>query len=144
MKRIHLLAVADGEGAETFRPWFAALAGRGLRCGWLDYRGAGSIPLGLEEAAQAGAVRAVDVAEQRTVVVKARKGPAVLEDLLREHFRGCAAVLVRGAEGRVQDRLEALPEGRWRVRSAAGRIFEGSAEELIGRLSRPRPWGSEE
>jgi hypothetical protein len=29
--------------------------------------------------------------------VKTRRGPPVLRDLLREHFRGCRLVLVKGA-----------------------------------------------
>jgi hypothetical protein len=39
----------------------------------------------------------VAVEPQRTVAVKTRRGPPVLRDLLREHFRGCRLVLVKGA-----------------------------------------------
>jgi hypothetical protein len=41
-------------------------------------------------------MRAVSIGAGRTVSVKPMRGAPVLRDVLREHFRGCALVLVRG------------------------------------------------
>ena len=72
----------------------------------------------------------------------------MLRDLLREHFPGCALVLVSLAEGEAASApLEAVPalfaEGEgWRVEPPGG----GAAQRhdtagLAVALRRPRPWG---
>lgn len=96
MKAPHLLRVEDGP--QRFAPLIEAARAEGLRVGWLDF-GAPPVPMPepMESAAGLGVLRAVSVGEGRTVAVKPVKGAPVLKDLLREHFLGCALVLVRGA-----------------------------------------------
>lgn len=151
MKRLHLLR-HDGS-AEALTPLFKAARREGLRVGWLDLGaaaeapGAGAVPPELEAALAGGAFRAAAVAPDRTVAAKARSGPPVLRDLLREHFLGCALVVVRPGEGG-----EAHPElaeapwleadgDRFRVVPPAGAGLELTADALAARLRRPRPWG---
>lgn len=115
MKAPHLLCVAAPPAifAELLRSAVAA----DLRIGWLDLGEPPDPPAELAAAAEAGASRAVASGGPWNVAVKRRRGPAVLGDLLREHFVGCAAVLVRG---HVAAPVLA-PEGTgWRVSSAAG------------------------
>jgi hypothetical protein len=82
------------------------------------------------------------------VAVKALSGPPVLRDVLREHFLGCALVVVTArstaAFGQAPE-LEEAPalepaEGGYRVTppGEAGRVFAPGA--LAARLRRPRPW----
>jgi hypothetical protein len=74
-----------------------AARAEGLRVGWLDLDGeVGPVPDVLESAAGLGVLRAVSVGAGRAVSVKPMRGTPVLRDVLREHFRGCALVLVRG------------------------------------------------
>lgn len=174
MKRIHLLRFAGSP--EELEPLVRAAAEEGLRVGWLDLAGAappappepdGSPAAGLDGAVSAGAFRAVRVSPGRTVALKAVAGPPVLRDLLREHFLGCAAVVVRGsgsAAGEADDlaaagaeapsgpplrdgdaalaeapRLVAEGEGfRVEPPGRAGRRF--TAAQLAARLRKPRPW----
>lgn len=94
MKRSHLLR-------SEVEPWgleelVEALGRLGLRAGWLDLEGRADSPSPLAEAAGAGVLRAVSVGGGRVVSVKPVAGPTVLRDLLREHFAGCAVVVVRG------------------------------------------------
>jgi hypothetical protein len=153
VKRIHLLR-HDGP-AEALGPLIAAAREAGLRVGWLD-RVPGEakaevepVPASLGAAAGAGAFRSVSLADGRSVAVKALSGPPVLRDVLREHFLGCALVVLtaRGAEafGSVADELREAPEietaeGGYRVTppGEAGRVFAPGA--LAARLRRPRPW----
>lgn len=139
MRAPHLLRV--DAPPEAFATLFAAAKAEGLRLGWLDLGAAPAVPAALETAAAAGALRAVAVGEGRVVAAKALAGLPVLHDLLREHFLGCAAVLVRG-EGGVRDpegalaaapQLEGVGEG-WRL---GGEAEPGSAP-LLARLRRPR------
>lgn len=147
MKRIHLLC-HDG-GPEALAPLFEAARREGLRVGWLDLAAAGeeAVPPALGPALEGGAFRAAAVAPGRTVAAKARSGPPVLRDLLREHFLGCALVVVRPAGGgEAHPELEGAPRleaegGRFRVVPPAGAALELSADALAGRLRRPRPWG---
>ena len=136
MKRPVLLAV--GEGAATYRGLLDAVAAAGERAGWLDLAASGeSSPAGLEAAAAAGVLRAVAFGGGRVRVVKPVRGEPVLDDLLREHFRGCRLVLVRGGEGAA--RLE--PEGDgWRLLPAAGAAVRLSTAELVANLGRPSFW----
>lgn len=134
-RRPVLLAVADT--AAAYAGLLRALAELGGRAGWLELGAPAAPPAGLEEAAAAGVLRAVAVGGQRVTTVKPIRGAAVLDDLLREHFRGCRLVLVRGGEGLV--RLTA-DGGGWRLESPAGRSVQRSTAELLASLSRPSFW----
>lgn len=151
MKRIHLLRYRGEPGALT--PLLQAARGEGLRVGWLDLPGEGPAPLppSLEAASSAGAFRSVAVGGRHSVAVKLAGGPPVLRDLLREHFLGCALVVVRRVDepgegaSRMAADLAAVPEltvgeGEFRVTppGEAGRAFQ--APVLAARLRRPRPW----
>ena len=136
MKRPHLLRVEAPP--ETFAPLFAIAAAAGLRLGWLDLAAPlPPLPEALAEAARQGAQRAVAAGAEGTVVVKPRRGAAVLNDLLREHFLGTVAVLVRGAVEAPQ--LTSLGGDQWRVETPEG-TSEMTTEGLVTRLRRPRPW----
>lgn len=95
MKTPHLARVEAPP--EAFASLIAAARAEGLRVGWLDLGPAVEPPAPLAGAADLGVLRAVAVGAQRTVTVKPMTGAPVLKDLLREHFLGCALVLVRGA-----------------------------------------------
>jgi hypothetical protein len=95
VKAPHLLCVE--EGPEGFAPLVEAARADGLRIGWLELAEAAPLPDVLASAAGLGVLRAVSVGGGRTVAVKPLRGEPVLKDLLREHFLGCALVLVRGA-----------------------------------------------
>jgi hypothetical protein len=147
VKRIHLLRV--DAGPETFAPLVAAARAAGLRLGWLETGAPAPLPASLAAAAAAGVLRAVAVGEGMSAAVKPLAGPPVLHDLLREHFRGCAAVLVRGGLAPA-DTAGLAPVGggetgaasRWRVTVSSGERTL-STDELIARLRKPRPWGDE-
>jgi len=139
----HLLRVDDSP--ERFAALFAAVRAEGLRVGWLDLGAASAHPRPqpLEAASTLGALRAVAVGGDRIVAVKPIKGAPVLRDLLREHFRGCALVLIRG-ESLLPELLEiavlrAVGDD-WAVTAAgeAARAFTSAA--LAAALRRPRPW----
>jgi hypothetical protein len=151
LRRAHRLRVEAPP--ERFAALVAAMADAGLRAGWLDLApaapaGAGepaappaAVPADLEAAAVAGVLRAVALSAGRSVAVKPRKGEPVWEDLLREHFRGCALVLVRGE-------VEAPPlltpdaeGGGWSVAPPGGAVRSYTTAELVAALRRPRPWG---
>lgn len=127
--------VAVDEAPAAFRSLFEAARERGARVGWLDLSRPVEPPYELAEAASAGACKAVAARAGRSVTLKTTRGEPVLRDLLREHFLGCALVLVRGREGRprlVPDadafQLELAPERKLRL--AAG--------PLLDELLRPR------
>ncbi len=135
------------EGPEAFAELFAAAAALGLRLGWLELDLVVEPPPPLAAAAAAGAFRAVAVSSPvgggagQNMAVKPRRGPSVPDDLLREYFLGCAAVLVRGASPRATARLTPGPAG-FRLRGSeegAPEIGPLSAAELAARLRRPRP-----
>jgi hypothetical protein len=146
MKRIHLLRY-QGEPA-ALEALFEAIRAEGLRAGWLelDSQPGGEGPAG--DAVAAGAFRAAAVTPGRVVSVKRVTGPPVLRDLLREHFLGCALVVVRpGGAGSALDAelaevptLELAPDG-YRITAAGQAAHELSAEALASRLRRPHPWG---
>lgn len=125
----------------------AAVRQNMLRCGWLEWRPEAIEPLAsppshLAEPAGLGVMRAVEVTASESVTVKPRRGPAVLADVLREHFRGCALVLVYAS---TDDGLPEVPilswnGTTWQVTGASGTLWQGSAEDLAARLRRPKPW----
>ena len=126
-----------------FEVLVAAVRHAGHRVGWLDLgdpssEAPGPLPEELATAADLGALRAVSVAGGRSVAIKPLRGAPVLRDLVREHFRGCRLVLVRGT---VEAPTLEPEDGGWRVRRADGRSFPLSTEELVTRLNRPQPWG---
>jgi hypothetical protein len=128
VKRPVLLRVEDSP--QTFAPLFSAAAAGGLRLGWLELNvpPGQPVPEDPASAADLGALRAVAVEEGRTVVIKPRRGPAVLEDLLREHFRGAAVVLVRGEVE--APRLTATEDGAWQVEMGKGKYRKDTASLL--------------
>jgi hypothetical protein len=135
------------EGPERFAALFAAARVLDLRIGWLDLTAAAPDPLppDLEAAATAGALRAVAVGGGRSVAVKPMRGAPVIGDLLREHFRGCVLVLVRGSlpnptpPNLPPARLNSEEESfRVTPTGEAGRLY--TASELAAVLRRPRPW----
>lgn len=137
MKVPHLLRVT--EPPDRFSALIEAARAEGLRIGWLELEGATApVPEVLESAAGLGALRAVAVGAGRTVSVKPLRGAPVLRDLLREHFRGCALVLVRGEV----DAPALRPEGAaWvlDVRGFAGQPF--STAELLSAFRSPKALG---
>jgi len=136
VKRPVMLAVADG--AAAYAALLGALAEAGERAGWLELAAPDlAPPAGLEEAAATGVLRAVAVGDARVTTVKPIRGAAVIDDLLREHFRGCQLVLVRGGEGLV--RLAVDGDG-WRLAPPAGRAVRQSTSELLSSLRRPSFW----
>lgn len=144
MKRIHLLrTTAEPEAAADL---LAAGRQAGLRAGWLDLAGAPPGAGPLDRAAGAGALRAVAVGEGRSVAVKTFTGPPVLRDLLRQHFLGCAFVLVRPPDGPAPPPVTGvgdLPllepvEGGWRLSPADGTAARLSTPELVARLQSPQ------
>lgn len=138
MKGPHLLRVADPP--EVFEGLFRAAAALGLAVGWLDFpREPVPAPHALTTAAALGARRAVSVGEGGSVAVKPRRGAPVLQDLLREHFLGCALVLLAG-EGpfpREISRLYGAGEG-WRVEKSGGEARGFTSEELAAALRSPK------
>ena len=136
MRSPHLLRVEDPP--EKFAPLIEAARALGLRIGWLELGGtAHPVPPVLEAAAASSVLRAVEVGDGRTVAVKPLRGAPVLKDLLREHFRGCALVLVRGEVEAPWLRLEGegfvvAPSG------AASRSY--TPEKLAEALRKPHPW----
>lgn len=137
MTAIHLLRVE--EGPERFAPLLAAVRALGLRAGWLDLAPPPAVPgdLGdLETAAGLGTLRAVAAGGGRAVVVKPLRGEPVLGDLLREHFRGCVLVLVRGEAA--APLLQAAGES-WNVTVAGEAARAFATEALAEALRSPRP-----
>jgi len=151
LRQPHLLRVE--EGPERFAPLLAALAAAGLRAGWLELGPAEPAAASLESAAALGARRAVAAGGGRNVAVKALRGEPVLRDLLREHFPGCALVLVRvrGAEPPAPAGVPLAPAPAlfpsgdgWRI----ARAGDAAAQQLdtpglVAALRRPRPWDRE-
>ncbi|MFL6234954.1 MAG: hypothetical protein ACJ76N_17605 [Thermoanaerobaculia bacterium] len=139
MKSPHLLRVE--ETPERFAPLVEAVRALGLRVGWLELGGAAHpLPPVLAAAAGLGVLRAVEVGEGRTVAVKPLRGAPVLKDLLREHFRGCALVLVRGEIEAPSLRIE--DEG-WIVAPPGAASRSYTPEKLAEALRKPNPWNLE-
>ena len=145
MKNPHLLLV--GEGPERFAALFAAARALGLRIGWLDLLAPidstpDPLPPDLETASRQGALRAVAVGGGRSVAVKPMRGAPVIGDLLREHFRGCVLVLVRGTPPPPSPAPPWLTlEGEsFQVAPPGETVRLYAAGDLAAALRRPRPW----
>jgi hypothetical protein len=140
VKTPHLLRVE--EPPEPFAALFAAVAALGLRAGWLELAGpVEPIPPRLASAASLGALRAVAVAEARSVVVKPHRGAVVLKDLLREHFRGCALVLIHAPAEAAPDLPRLARAGEeWRVHPTGEAERAYTLDRLAASLRKPRPW----
>ncbi|MFL6196984.1 MAG: hypothetical protein ACJ75H_22555 [Thermoanaerobaculia bacterium] len=137
MKSPHLLRVEDPP--DRFAPLIDAARTLGLRIGWLDLGvPVAPLPEPLETAAGLGVLRAVSVEENRTVAVKPLRGATVLKDLLREHFRGCALVLIHGAADAASLRIE---EDAWIVTPPGAASRRYATADLALALRKPRPWG---
>lgn len=137
MRAPHLLRAVGP--SETFVPLLAAAKAAGRRIGWLELARPLLATGSLEGAAAAGAMRAVAVGEGRSVAIKSMAGAPVLKDLLREHFLGCAAVLVVTASTALPEgtaALELAPEG-WRLTTPAG-AEALTTERLLDHLRKPR------
>jgi hypothetical protein len=136
LKAPHLLRVEDAPG--RFASLIDAARALGLRVGWLDLGTAPPpIPEFLETAAGLGVLRAVSVGKGRTVAVKPLRGAPVLKDLLREHFQGCALVLVRGEINAPALRIE---DGAWLVTPTGAASRRYATADLALALRKPHPW----
>jgi hypothetical protein len=138
MKSPHLLRVTLAP--DRFASLIEAARALKLRIGWLDWSatpGQCPAPSGLEVAADLGVLRAVSVQEGRTVSVKPLRGRPVLKDLLREHFLGCALVLVRGDVD--APALEPDDDG-WRIQLPENASRRLTTADLSEALRKPRPW----
>lgn len=132
--KTHLLRVGGGPAAYT--PLLAAAAAAGLRVGWLELRPPEPAGASLEAAAAAGSLRAVGAGGGRVVAVKTLRGAPVLADLVREHFRGCALVLLAGEAAEAEAPLLAADGDGWRVTLGSGARRLATAE-LVAELRRP-------
>jgi hypothetical protein len=138
----HLLRVHEAPAA--FAELAAQAVAAGWRLGWLELGESPEIPTALEAAAGLPVLRAVVAGPGRTLALKPLRGAPVLEDLLREHFRGCRLVLVRGdstsASWAAAPLLESAGEERWKIRIGdGGRSL--TTTELVRALGRPHPFG---
>lgn len=134
MKAPHLLRV--DEGPEGFATLVEAARADGLRIGWLELAETAPLPDVLASAAGLGVLRAVSVGGGRTVAVKPLRGEPVLKDLLREHFLGCALVLVRGAVD--APRLRSHGDG-WVIDAPEQAGQPLTTEQLAAKLRSPLP-----
>ncbi|HEV8631768.1 MAG TPA: hypothetical protein VGV61_15740 [Thermoanaerobaculia bacterium] len=136
MRRIHLLRVA--EEAHVFGPLLVAAAAAGLRIGWLELQSPPPLPEALRAALLAGGDRAVAVAAEWTLSARPRKGPALMRELLRQQFLGCALVLVRGE---VEAPLLApADDGGWRLAFPAAAERRLTIDQLLAELRQPQPF----
>ena len=71
--------------------------------------------------------------------VKPVRGPSTLPNLLREHFRGCQLVLVRGAVEAPE--ISRATDG-WTIREGTGEVRTFTTEALSKALRKPRLPGS--
>jgi hypothetical protein len=139
MRSPHLLRVE--EDPSRFAPLIDAARALDLRIGWLELEARPSpIPESLASAAGLGVLRGVMAGEGRTVAVKPLRGRPVVRDLLREHFQGCALVLVRGGEVEAPSlRVEA---DQWIVAPPGSASRRYTSAGLAAALRKPAPWDS--
>jgi len=123
-------------GPEAFAALFAAAEAAGVRVGWLEWRAPSGGDEALESAAGLGALRAVAVGDGRVQTEKRTRGAPVLRDLLREHFLGCAMVLVHGLDA--LPRLAPAGSGQFRLELTGGRALELDPAGAVAELARPR------
>lgn len=136
MKSPHLLRVE--EDPARFAPLIEAARTLGLRIGWLELDADSKpVPESLEIAASLGVLRAVSVGEGRTVAVKPLRGRPVLKDVLREHFQGCALVLVRGE---IDAPALTIEGDDWIVQSPGAAARSYTVGQLAAALRQPHPW----
>jgi hypothetical protein len=136
MRSPHLLRVDDGPA--RFAPLIESARSLGLRVGWLDLAATPTpVPQDLASAADLGVLRAVIVEEHRTIAVKPLRGAPVLRDLLREHFQGCALVLIRGEVEAPSLRIEG---DAWIVAPPGAAPRKYMTEDLAAALRKPHPW----
>src|SRR6185436_10732226 len=103
--------------------------------GWRELTDAIDVPEILAPAAGLGVLRAVAAGGGRTVAVKPLRGAPVLKDLLREHFLGCALVLIRGEV----DAPRLAPDGEaWRVESPGEAAKAWSTGQLVEAMRSPK------
>jgi hypothetical protein len=133
--KTHVLRIAAD--ISTFTPLFKAMRAIGLRVGWLELGAVAGVPPTLEAAAALGALRAVAVGGGRSVAVKPLRGAPVLKDLLQEHFRGCALVLV---QGEVAAPLLIANGDAWRLSLPDGTERHYATVALAEALRRPKPF----
>jgi len=143
--KTHVVRVESGPGG--FAPLFVATREAGLRIGWLELDAVVAPPVSLGTAAAHGALRAVALAEGSSLSLKPRRGGAVMKDLVREHFSGCALVLAQssawGLRGEEPPLLQAAADGEtWEVVVAQNPPLRMTTAELVAALRRPRPWTS--
>jgi hypothetical protein len=134
MKLPHLYTVEAGP--EAFAELWQSATAAGLRLGWLDMEGPVDAPAPLAGATGLGAAKAVSAHGRQTVAVKRLAGEPVLRDLVREHFLGCAALLVRGRAG--FPRLEVRPGGLGVIAMEGAPPLWLDPEAFLARLRRPR------
>ncbi|MEM7349945.1 MAG: hypothetical protein AAF657_04010 [Acidobacteriota bacterium] len=145
MSKVHLLRVAHP--VVEFERLIAAARHQGERVGWLELPAVGSeseplepLPASLQAAASQGVMRAVAISGGRSVAVKPMAGPPVLQDVLREHFRGCRLVLVQGA---IDEPLVEPSGDAWRItvrRQAGAEPTLWTTDRLVAALAKPHPW----
>lgn len=137
--RQHVLNVT--QEAAAFASLIAAVRQADARVGWLELAPPSRWPQELEAAAAAGALRAVAVGGGNSVAVKPIRGEPVLRDLLREHFRGCALVLVRHQPGDAPAPPRLEPDGpAWLLHAGGGAPRRLTTAEVVAALRRPHPW----
>ncbi len=121
----------------AFEPLLAAIAASGQRAGWLELDWREPPPASFVAAAGPSVLRVVAVGERSTLAYKPRRGPAVLSDLLQEHFRGVAAVFVRGEVG--APGLAPAAEG-WLLSQPGEAGQAWTTDHLVAALRRPSAW----
>jgi hypothetical protein len=127
----HALRVSEGSAA--FRSLFVAIEEQGERAGWLELDAPASPSPA--DPIDDPVWKSVRVEKGRSIAVKRRRGPAVLDDLLREHFRGCRVVLVRGEAALPMLR----PRGDgWELEGSGRELRRLSTAEIVRALRAPR------
>ncbi len=137
MPRTRVLCVHDAPA--RFDALFEAARALGSRIGWLRLDQPSEVPEALHSPLAHGAARAASVGAGASVAAKRLAGPAILRDVLREHFPGCALVLVRAPR---------VPAGGVVLEAAGNRLAlvslarrqECSASELLAAVARPSFW----
>ncbi|MDI9631508.1 MAG: hypothetical protein QM311_08635 [Acidobacteriota bacterium] len=137
MRLPHLFSV-DAE-PEAFATLWRLAAAHGIRIGWLDLASESAPPAPVTMALTAGAAKVVAVSGRQTLAGKRLAGPPVLRDLVREHFLGCQALLVRGRVG--YPRLLPGDDGYQIVEMAGAEPQRLDTKALLRRLRRPRSRG---